>query len=708
MSPSNKERYLVIAILGLFIFLSCIKWITNRVFFDEAVYLSIARFLITAGHAGYLEALRPLALPVFLAPFTLITAHTTFSPLIIARLVTIVLTLVSLILLYFLLKKQHNSTALWTLFLFTTSTIVFMHTGYILTDVIAYILGASALYITLEKHYLLASFTLALAFLFKFPLLLLSLPCITLYLIQNYKEKTPVTETIKKALQIITIFLLTITPFLIFNITNYQGSVMNRILYPFTQASSLIEQQTWIYEPASITKYFLYLITQEPVIIFICICTLPFVWKKNKAETITLLTTAILFLLYFSLRVPRYDPRYMLSSITFLIILAAMGLTEISQIIPKYAKKIQFLIIITSLFSITLFTAITLTPEYEHNSSFAAKLASLSNQSYHSLVLPNQSLMLTNNPVVFSKFTGKAQMLDAQNQAYLYTQYQKQNEARWLALDLSQLVCTQQEFENCQKKQDQTISILLSNNPIVACGYLYGFPIVLLAKREKNGDQSITPKNCLDSLHRTFIPPSKNTVEIRLNEIEVKNDATINNQNEVERLIPKIQSTHTPLTVVIKATNSTLWPQTTTFIQNLPTNHSINLSLGVLSTPNTNTTAFIKYLEQTTNQTITSISPFGDDWTNYQEPFPQTIQKCHEGAWLQTTLAPIPCSKIDLYTTKNWSTKQIYNLTQLQEQFEIQRQQDNAIIIDIWAPSLNNQTIAPIESFIEYIASTHD
>ncbi|MBI2573065.1 hypothetical protein HYV86_04360 [Candidatus Woesearchaeota archaeon] len=682
----HQTRIILFLLFTFFILCAIIKWTTQRVFFDETVYLSIARYFISAGQYGYFEALRPLALPALLVPFQLLP----FSSLLIARIATVLLSCVSLYVLYLILKKYSGlPTAIWVLFFMSTSSLIFLHSGYILTDIIAYTLGATAILTTFQKRYLLASMTLALAFLFKFPLALLLLPCGILFLIQKIQEKQDnplslLTESIK----IMGIFLLTITPFLIFNITMYEGTLLERVTLPFIQGSLIVEQDTWVYETASVGRYFVTLIKFEPLLLLVCLSTFPLLWNKRRKELITLSTTIILFLLYFGLRVPRFDPRYILAVVPFLIIIAAMGISQAN--LSKVFKKV---IIALGILTIAINLYIILPQQYEHSSQITSTLNSLH---------PNQKIMLTSNPVVFADFAGKGQFIDGQNQGHLFEQYQKNINIEWLALDPSQFACPKTLLTSqaiCQKEQTQMVSYLLSRNKIITCGYYHGFPIIIFSK---NATTTINPQICLQSINYTYLPPLPPTIEFRLNEIELDKEGNIQNLENVQRIITSLNQTHTPLTITISAANTSLSISTKEFLSTL---HK-NISLGVLTRPERNTIQFIEHVKQETSLKIISISPFGDDWTNYNEPFPQSVKQCYEGAWLQTKLVPITCTKVDMYTTKNWKTKETYSIAELQEMTRIQLQQDPHLVIDIWAPSLNDSQTADIESFIGILHQT--
>ncbi len=705
--PRTKEHYfshLPVLLLLLLVFLAAIKWFTHRVFFDEGVYSSIANFLASGGQQGYFETLRPLALPTILVPFQLLTQVLPISPLIVGRIITLLLIVGSASLLYHLLKNYSSQkTALWFLFLTLTSTLVFMHTGYILTDVVAYLLGTSALIATLARRYYLAAAVLGLAFLFKFPLLLVGLPCLILFIIQQRKETAR--TIVKRILIAATILLLTIAPFLLFNLINYEGSLVQRITLPFTQASSIIGQESWIYESASVGKYLVALAGYEPVLVSCCLLVLPFIWKTHRKEVLALLGTALLFLLYFSLHVPRYDPRYLLALVPFLLVLAAIGLSSVN-----FSRLVRNIIIAAGCVSIIIVATHTMLEDYEHTPQLAGSLAAFSSyQGYAPQpgTPPPTPILLTSNPTVLLYFTGKGEVVDGQNPGELYGQYQRREEVKWLALDLSQYRCPQQPEELytiCEQQRLQTLSYFLSQNYAYSCGYLHGFPIILLSKETSF---ALSPQECAARLHLQLPVSPQLSVEMRVNEIVINEQGEIENRENIERAITKLNQQNLSTTIVITATNVPFSPTTNQFFNQLIS----NLNIGVLAMPGVDLEQFINRFQTEIKRPITTLVPYGDDWANYDQSlsfptsFPKSITSCSQGAWLQT-MPPtaLSCEKVDLYTTKDWAAKQNFPLQELEQNFEIQLQHDPQIIIDIWAPALSDSQTHDIESFIEMIA----
>ena len=62
----KKVVFIILAICFLYIFLKSMVYLKGIVFFDEGVYVGIAKYFVSAGKIGYFESIRPLALPLLL------------------------------------------------------------------------------------------------------------------------------------------------------------------------------------------------------------------------------------------------------------------------------------------------------------------------------------------------------------------------------------------------------------------------------------------------------------------------------------------------------------------------------------------------------------------------------------------------------------------------------------------------------------------
>ncbi len=523
-----KKQKTILSLIGiclLFLILKLIIYRQGNTFFDEGVYVSIAKYFASAGKIGYFESIRPLALSTLLIPFQSLP----LSPLLTGRFLSLVLALGCLLIIYYITKKWFGERpALWAALLFSTSYSVLIFSGYILNDLPAYTLALLGTSLVLDKRFVHGGIAVGLGFLFKFPLLVI-IPVLAAYLLIQ-QRKNFLLPAIKFSLGVA----LTALPYFLFNFFYYQGPILQRLLNPLLQASKLIEG-VWLSTQSSLFIYFWQLLTAETILVLATILFLLFYLKTHQEITLLFFASILAFLIYFSFRVPRYDPRYLISLLPFLIVLGGTGL---AALVHK-KKKIRYLVFILVLLPGLITASISLikTP-LEHNPSIKELI-----QTY-----PGQELITNSGfPLLYS--SSKVNLFSGPNLGHTYLTYKLNDQADWFIFDPDEFICPPQD-KACLLELQQHLSYLLDHNDLLECGYLHGSKTIILTK---NPNQTISKSACLEKIDYPEVPsPEVNTF--------LKLDALITSEGNLvqeERLLKLIKkAAENNLQVILVSTPS--------------------------------------------------------------------------------------------------------------------------------------------------------
>src|SRR3989344_3908686 len=131
----NKNVLFLFAICCLFLFLKILYFSNGDAYFDEGVYISIAKYITSGVEKGYFESIRPLMFPVLLSPLQLFS----FNQFIAGRVLSLVLVICCILLVYYITKTHFGKDAgIWAALLFAVSPSIIRFGGYILPDIVAY------------------------------------------------------------------------------------------------------------------------------------------------------------------------------------------------------------------------------------------------------------------------------------------------------------------------------------------------------------------------------------------------------------------------------------------------------------------------------------------------------------------------------------------------------------------------------------------
>ena len=322
----------------------------NPLWWDEAIYMGLAENLYHnrtyTFNFGNQEKFRPPIYPLTLAALFTITGPSETAPIHLNLLITILTAITT----YFLAKELFSSKkiSLTSAILAVTSQQYIFWTSKILTEPLAILLTTISLLIftkiTKNKKttlYPLLGFILALAFLTRYPLSLLPIYFI-LWLLAT--DRNHIKENRKKIMQGLTIFLLTLTPWL------YQSCIAYN--NPLGAALYNIHQVNDLYEPGPKTYYLSNFYTHLPYLgpLFTLGILLSILGKnpKTKKEQYFLICWFAITLLLLSFTISQKFFRYFLIALPAIAIISAKTLNDIAgALTKKHANLFLVFLILT-------------------------------------------------------------------------------------------------------------------------------------------------------------------------------------------------------------------------------------------------------------------------------------------------------------------------------------------------------------------------
>lgn len=673
----KKVIFTLIVICIIYFILKLTTYLNGLVFFDEGIYIGIAKYFASAGRAGYFESIRPLALSVLLIPFQWLP----FNKLITGRFFGLILVIICIPAIYYITKKHFGQRCgLWSAFLFSTSNSIIIFGGYILTDVPSYVLALFGTSLILSKCYILGGAIVGLGFLFRFPVLMIIAPLVG-YIIFKERKKF-ILPCIKFGLGIA----ITSLPYFIFNIIHYKGPVLQRLIAPLVEASALIGSQIEVYHDPILILYLKQVLITEPILLFLTIFAIIYYFKAYKSKIVLFLICISMFFLYFSFKVPHYEARYIIPIIPFLTVLAGVGAAGLVKKNKKYTPYLIILILLSGLIGTVAFAIKT---PIRHDYSLQTLI-----EDYEARDLITDTAF----PLLYSK--SKVRLMRGPNLGNTYLTYREANNSQWFILDPEGYTC-QPNDKLCVLGLNNKLGKILSKNNILKCGYLHGTKIIILTKKQAK----ITKSECLRSINYSGVPlhPPKTQVFIRLNGAGFTLEGELLYSTRLLELIKSIEENKIPAVVVLSATKISPNKDALNLIKNI----SPEIELGVLPTQGIETEIFIQNIYYLTNKNITVIVPRDDEWKGKKISIPNGIKYHIIGAWDKTFLH-IPSKEIDLYTIKNWKTEEFHEYNTLKEKYDILLDCEDEIGIDIPVYMLTQKNYEIVKHLIDYIGQTQE
>lgn len=345
----NKE---IIIILFISLFLRLLfEFQHYDLWWDEATYISIGKFIYSYGQLGFWEPLRPILLPVILGFFWKIGL-----PVVLAgRLFVLFSSLGVIFLVYLIGKKAFNKETAIAASIFMSFSIVFFIKNFlILTEITSIFFILLAVYLFLSGKRFLPGLFIGLSLLMKFPGIIFIAPLLLALVIYNfcYKKRDYKTIMSESAL-LISGFFIAILPYLILNQILY-----NNAIFPLIESRVSIVKDVYcnvkFFNP---WHYYLKVIFLENPLTLFSLFGLYISVKKNiNIKKITLIAVLLASLLWFSQLHCRHY-RYAMYIIPFVVIFSGYGIAWLLR------KKRKILLVLLILFMV-IYTPVLV---FKHN-----------------------------------------------------------------------------------------------------------------------------------------------------------------------------------------------------------------------------------------------------------------------------------------------------------------------------------------------------
>ncbi len=305
-------RPLLVGVLSVFAAVQLfLLFLPHRVFWDEAVYLGMGRYLGSLGASGLWEPLRPVLLPLVLSVFSHSSLYFPF-----ASAISLIFSLGALLLLFVLTERLFDkATALFSVALMAFSPAFFTYSSWYLTGIPALALGLLAVVLALDRRYFWAGLAAGLSFLMRFPAGLF-FAGIGLWLFFSRAK-------VKELFSYLLGFLGPVALFLAANLIAYGNMLTPFLAAGAYQYSSVYSAGAW-----SFWYYLVYPALEAPLLFgFLVFLFLPREWRWKRWA---LLLPCLLLLTYFSLIVNK-QVRFSLLFLPLLAIGAVRGLLFLRQ-----------------------------------------------------------------------------------------------------------------------------------------------------------------------------------------------------------------------------------------------------------------------------------------------------------------------------------------------------------------------------------------
>lgn len=664
-----------IKLLGMFlvfILLKLVLFFNGGAYFDEGVYVGISKYFASFGSIGYFESIRPLGLPLLLAPLQFITLNS----LLLDRLLSTLLVFVSAILIYHVGRRHFNKSAgLWSAYLFSTSSLIVIFGGFILTDIIAYTLTLFGASLMLERKYTFSGLFIGLGFLIRFPALIIILP-LALYLL--FKERGKI---INSGLRFMIGLLIAVLPYFAFNLLHYSGPIVKRLIQPLVDASLIVQNETWIYPKSNLLTFIIDIVKTNMIAVVLMLLCLAYYIKSHKEKIALFLLCIVSILLYFSYRVKIYDVRYTIFVIPYLVVLAGAGL---SKFLEKKSIKLSYLAVI-----------VILVPGLIVNSYYIKKSQIKTDSEITDIIKDfDGGTIVTNSAFVLFYSKVKTNLMPGPNTGNTYSTFLQDNEARLFIFKPDEYYCPPND-KICNEEFLNRVNHFVASNNLEYCGYLHGARMIIVTKESG----SISGERCLTNINYPVLERPKSSVFVRINAVGITKDGELENSNNLMILLEKLEQKDIKTSVILVPSS------------NLPKSDSIksinsfndNIELGVFYTEKTETNKFVYGINSISGKKVSVVSPKEDQWIKKEIFIPEGISHCIRGPW-DSTIVPIPCKSVNVYTVKKWGDIEIYSFDELKDLYNSIKNLDYNIVIDIPSEALAKpENVRIYEEFIGYI-----
>src|SRR3989338_9396284 len=184
MFKEKRDQFFLVFILLFFALIQFYLLITEDLRgWDESVYVSMGKWLISHGEVGLFEVFRPILLPFFSGIFSLMNLDPFFAG---GLLVMLSATLL-LVLVYKSGEKIYKGSGLFASILLGFTPLFLHHAHLPMTDILSASISFFAIYLLTENKYFFAGVLSALSFLARFPQGLVLLVLAFLLVIKHFE-----------------------------------------------------------------------------------------------------------------------------------------------------------------------------------------------------------------------------------------------------------------------------------------------------------------------------------------------------------------------------------------------------------------------------------------------------------------------------------------------------------------------------------------
>lgn len=414
---------------------------------DEAVYVSVGKFIYSFGRIGFFETLRPPFMPLALGFFWWLG----FNPVGFGKFIALVSHASLILLVYMVAKRVYGGdVAIISSSLLAFTPFVYLYSNKILTGILSGAFALAAIYFMVRdeeltnKNVFLSGLFAGVSFLTRFPGgIVFGGLLITLVL----KDLKMPKAMLKNLLFLLFGFFVVVSPYLIHSTLTYGSPV-----FPFVEASKQIESTSWFHNQDPLF-YLKQLPTRNAFFIFVVFGLFYFFrnrdfkdFKKN-----ILFITMILFFIYFQYLEAK-NIRFSLIFLSYISLFSAYGIYELLRSLSaRYAAKLVVLVLLVSL----VFGVSTL-----YNSHIKYLKQPDPETPYHRFLAyfqenPVNGTILTSNIMIGAYTENKlVSLYDWKFAKQIYDSYR--GESSILAVDTCSIVCEKSDRECLDSKKGFT------------------------------------------------------------------------------------------------------------------------------------------------------------------------------------------------------------------------------------------------------------
>ncbi|MEM3122199.1 MAG: glycosyltransferase family 39 protein [Candidatus Pacearchaeota archaeon] len=340
--------YLSIILPFLLIKLSAL-FFPREIRWDEAVYMSMGKYLFSFGEIGFWEPLRPILLPIINGFIWFLS----LNQVLVGEIIMILFSTGSLIVFYKLLSEFYDKKfSLFSTAIFAITPIFFYHGFYVFTEIPSLFFGLLSLYCFIKSRFFIAGIFSSLAFLTRFPQGIF-FACIFLFLFwEIYKKKAKFSHLSNLILG----FALPLLFFLTFNGLFYTNlSIQDRFFYPFSEASKYqYSPLDNIKDPLLNIAYYFYEIPKDNLILLLSFVSIFFILKEKNHQKKLAFVFLLFLILWFSyhLSINNKQLRFAIAVVPMLSYFSTTFLFLLFNKINKYQRFV--LIALISLLAISI------------------------------------------------------------------------------------------------------------------------------------------------------------------------------------------------------------------------------------------------------------------------------------------------------------------------------------------------------------------